>query len=86
MEKCLIVDPKERWTCEQLLGHEWLKEQAAADAAKEKAADALASAVEGVSLSTAKEVGATSEKLKKLKGTFLAAFAAAAMSGEVSGD
>ena len=75
VRRMLVVDPKKRSTCAQLLADPWLAGVAAA-AASENSSEPTA---DGVNLSTSAQLPKASDKLKKLKGAFLASWALAAM-------
>ena len=62
IQRMLVVDPRQRATCAELLQHEWLKKEA--EQAKKAA------------LSTSSEMSNSQKNLRKLKGAFLAAWVA----------
>ena len=69
VRKMLVVDPTKRASAAELMKDDWLSEQSIADLAEKGLAK----------LSTAEQLPTASEKLKKLKGAFLATWAAVAM-------
>ena len=76
VRRMLVVDPTKRATCEELLNDPWLEEIRKADP-DAGVAEQLAA---GANLSTSAQLPTAHEKLKKLKGAFLATWAAVAMS------
>ena len=70
VRRMLVADPKKRATCSDLLKDPWLAQEARA------AADTSTS---GANLSTSAQLPKANDKLKKLKGAFLATWALAAM-------
>ena len=78
IRRMLVVDPKERATCAQLMEDPWLSDAAA----KIKAAEATPESSSSAKLSTSAEITPSQQNLRKLKGAFLAAWVATSHTGD----